>query len=106
MSDTSVRIMADPHLAAIRMVTQSLRSGQGRKLGSQLEGARFNLFAALDREDYTSAADWLNTLEVGLGCLRAEAHPSAAPIARALKALREILDEETEEEPAPTETAP
>ena len=106
MSDSSVRKMADPHLAAIRMVTQAMRTAPGpnSKIGSQLEGARFNLFTALEQEDYTAAADWLNTLEVGLGFLEAGDHPSAAGVARALEALREILDEETEEEPAAEET--
>jgi hypothetical protein len=97
---TTVREMADPHLAAIRMVTHALRKGaNGRhgRLGSQLEGARFGLFTALESGDFTSAMDWLNTLETGLGVLEAASHPSAASIGRALTSLREILEDETEE---------
>ena len=97
MTDTTVREMADPHLAAIRMVTQSMKGTENSKLGSQLEGARYNLFSALDSEDYTSAEAWLNTLEVGLGFLATGDHPSAGAVARAIQGLREILDDETEE---------
>jgi hypothetical protein len=95
MSD--VREMADPHLAAIRMVTQSMRRGDMYKLGSQLEGARFGLFAALDAEDYTKAMDWLNTLETGLACLEIESHPAVGPIKKALVSLRQLLEDETTE---------
>jgi hypothetical protein len=89
--------MADPHLAAIRMVTQAMRSSGDKKLGSQMEGARFGLFKALEKEDYTSAMDWLNTLDTGLSVLEAASHPSTAPIARALVGLRSIIEDETEE---------
>ena len=105
MADTTVREMADPHLAAIRMVTQSMRGGENSKLGSQLEGARYNLFVALDDEDYTGAEAWLNALEVGLGFMTTGDHPSAGAVARAIQGLREILDDETEEESAEVKKA-
>jgi hypothetical protein len=89
--------MADPHLASVRIVTHSMRRGKDGRLGSQLEGARFGLFTALEACDYTKAMDWLNTLETGLGVLEADSHPSAPSVKRALVALREIIEEETEE---------
>jgi hypothetical protein len=98
MPETSVLQLADPHLAAIRMVTQAMREVESmRKLGSSLEGARYNLFQALDRELYTEAMDWLNTLETGLGFMQASDHPSAPAVGRAIRNLKEILETETEE---------
>lgn len=100
MPDTTVRKLADPHLAAIRMVTQAMRGDtENGKLGSQLEGARFNLYSSLESEDYDTALNWLNTLEVGLGFLQAGDHPSASAVDRALRGLRVVIEEETEEEP-------
>ena len=98
MPDTSVRQMADPHLHAIRMVARNLKS-KDRMQGSQIETARFNLFRALEQENYDEAMAWLNSLDAGLGCLEADKHPAAPQIAKARKSLREILEEETEEAP-------
>ena len=74
--------MADPHLHAIRMIASSIRKTDDPH-GHQIETARTNLFKALRSESYTEAWDWLNTLDVGLGCLEADGHP-----ARAAKVLR------------------
>jgi hypothetical protein len=79
------------------MVARNIKS-KDRVLGGQIETARFNLFSSLDRQDFTTAMDWLNSLDAGLGCLKSEMHESAEPIEKALKSLRQILEEETEEE--------
>lgn len=98
MPRTSVLQMADPHLYAIRMIASNIRKTDD-PAGYQLETARTNLFRALRSESYTEAWDWLNTLDVGLGCLEADDHPAKEHVFRALKALREILETETEEVP-------
>jgi hypothetical protein len=79
------------------MVASNLRKKDG-VMGRQIETARFNLYSALQKENYTEAWDWLNALEAGLGCLENDGHPSSASVAMALKSLRQILESETEEE--------
>jgi hypothetical protein len=88
----TVREAADPHLAAIRIVARNIKE-RDRVLGGQIETMRYGLFEALEDDDSSRAHDWLNSLEAALGCLEADAHPAAAPVARAIKGLWSVLVE-------------
>jgi hypothetical protein len=87
---------AEPHLAALKLVVLSIQDSD-YDVGRQIGSARFNLFKAISTEDLEGAASWLNTLDVGLGCLQKDGHQAAAAVAKSLAALRELLVAETQE---------
>lgn len=84
---------AEPHLSALKLVCTSIQDDD-YDMGRQIGAARFSLYKAICAGDLETATDWLNTLDVALGCLKKEGHPATDSVARALESLREILEVE------------
>lgn len=86
----SLLTAADPHLSALKIVCMSIEDDD-YDMGRQIGSARYSLYKAIVSGDVELALGWLNTLDVALGFLEKDGHPSSESVAIALSELRDLL---------------